>query len=86
MAPEYALWGYLSDKADVYSFGVVALEIVSGKNNNNYMPSNNCICLLDWVFKNFPFLLLLLFPVFFPLHPHPQDFSYFCIMKNITLL
>lgn len=48
MAPEYALWGYLSDKADVYSFGVVALEIVSGKNNNNYMPSNNSICLLDW--------------------------------------
>ncbi|GJS08433.1 probable LRR receptor-like serine/threonine-protein kinase RFK1 isoform X1 [Tanacetum coccineum] len=27
MAPEYALWGHLSDKADVYSFGVVALEI-----------------------------------------------------------
>lgn len=49
MAPEYALWGYLSDKADVYSFGIVVLEIVSGKNNNSYMPSNNCICLLDWV-------------------------------------
>ncbi|XP_055803386.1 probable LRR receptor-like serine/threonine-protein kinase RFK1 isoform X3 [Solanum dulcamara] len=48
MAPEYALWGYLTDKADVYSFGVVLLEIVSGKNNNNYMPSNNSICLLDW--------------------------------------
>ncbi|KAL1829621.1 hypothetical protein ACET3Z_008033 [Daucus carota] len=48
MAPEYALWGYLSDKADVYSFGVVALEIVSGKNNNNYMPSEDYICLLDW--------------------------------------
>lgn len=48
MAPEYALWGYLTDKADVYSFGVVLLETVSGKNNNNYMPSNNCICLLDW--------------------------------------
>ncbi|XP_074326194.1 putative LRR receptor-like serine/threonine-protein kinase RFK1 isoform X3 [Apium graveolens] len=48
MAPEYALWGYLSDKADVYSFGVVALEIVSGKNNNNYMPSEYYICLLDW--------------------------------------
>ncbi|GFP96953.1 probable LRR receptor-like serine/threonine-protein kinase rfk1 [Phtheirospermum japonicum] len=27
MAPEYALWGYLTDKADVYSFGVVILEI-----------------------------------------------------------
>lgn len=53
MAPEYALWGYLTYKADVYSFGVVALEIVSGKNNNNYMPSNNYICLLDWVRMDF---------------------------------
>ncbi|KAI3710106.1 hypothetical protein L2E82_39880 [Cichorium intybus] len=48
MAPEYALWGYLSDKADVYSFGVLALEIVSGKNNSSYAPINGCICLLDW--------------------------------------
>ncbi|WCJ31857.1 Leucine-rich repeat transmembrane protein kinase [Euphorbia peplus] len=48
MAPEYALWGHLSDKADVYSFGVVALEIVSGKNNNDFLPSNHCLCLLDW--------------------------------------
>ncbi|KAH0698178.1 hypothetical protein KY290_015985 [Solanum tuberosum] len=48
MAPEYALWGYLTDKADVYSFGVVLLETVSGKNNNNYMPSHTSICLLDW--------------------------------------
>ncbi|XP_051125516.1 probable LRR receptor-like serine/threonine-protein kinase RFK1 isoform X2 [Andrographis paniculata] len=48
MAPEYALWGYLTDKADVYSYGVVILEIVSGKSNNNYMPSRNFVCLLDW--------------------------------------
>uniref|UniRef100_A0A2P2MSZ7 non-specific serine/threonine protein kinase n=1 Tax=Rhizophora mucronata TaxID=61149 RepID=A0A2P2MSZ7_RHIMU len=48
MAPEYALWGYLTYKADVYSFGVLALEIVCGKNNNDYMPNNHCICLLDW--------------------------------------
>ncbi|KAF5949283.1 hypothetical protein HYC85_011276 [Camellia sinensis] len=27
MAPEYAMRGYLTDKADVYSFGIVALEI-----------------------------------------------------------
>ncbi|KAI9385478.1 hypothetical protein POPTR_011G072966v4 [Populus trichocarpa] len=40
MAPEYALWGYLTDKADVYSFGVVALEIVSGKSNSSYRPEN----------------------------------------------
>ncbi|KAK6123956.1 hypothetical protein DH2020_042301 [Rehmannia glutinosa] len=48
MAPEYALWGYLSYKADVYSFGVVALEIVAGKNNMKYRPSENFFCLLDW--------------------------------------
>ncbi|XP_009351856.2 probable LRR receptor-like serine/threonine-protein kinase At1g07650 [Pyrus x bretschneideri] len=48
MAPEYALWGYLSDKADVYSFGVVALELISGKNNVKYRPNENFVCLLDW--------------------------------------
>nr|XP_028958942.1 probable LRR receptor-like serine/threonine-protein kinase At1g07650 [Malus domestica] len=48
MAPEYALWGYLSDKADVYSFGVVALELLSGKNNIKYRPNENFVCLLDW--------------------------------------
>jgi serine/threonine protein kinase len=49
MAPEYALWGYLTYKADVYSFGIVALEIVSGKHNMSYGPASNCACLLDWV-------------------------------------
>ncbi|KAK4857980.1 hypothetical protein QYF36_009057 [Acer negundo] len=48
MAPEYALWGYLTYKADVYSFGVVALEIVSGINNMGFVPDDNCACLLDW--------------------------------------
>ncbi|CBI30750.3 unnamed protein product, partial [Vitis vinifera] len=50
MAPEYALWGYLTNKADIYSFGVVALEIVSGKNNTSYKPENECVCLLDLAF------------------------------------
>ncbi|XP_011002049.1 PREDICTED: probable LRR receptor-like serine/threonine-protein kinase At1g29720 isoform X6 [Populus euphratica] len=48
IAPEYALWGHLTDKADVYSFGVVALEIVSGKSNSIYRPENENVCLLDW--------------------------------------
>ncbi|KAK4589474.1 hypothetical protein RGQ29_020160 [Quercus rubra] len=48
MAPEYALWGYLTYKADVYSFGVVALEIVAGKNNIKYRPNEKFVCLLDW--------------------------------------
>ncbi|KAL8090907.1 putative LRR receptor-like serine/threonine-protein kinase At1g07650 isoform X3 [Apium graveolens] len=47
MAPEYALWGYLTDKADVYSFGVVALEIVSGKSNLKDLSNKNYVCLLD---------------------------------------
>ncbi|XVE88267.1 hypothetical protein DITRI_Ditri19aG0056100 [Diplodiscus trichospermus] len=36
MAPEYAMWGYLTYKADVYSFGISTLEIVSGKHNISY--------------------------------------------------
>ncbi|KAJ6893748.1 hypothetical protein NC652_027726 [Populus alba x Populus x berolinensis] len=48
MAPEYALWGNLTDKADVYSFGVVALEIVSGRSNSSYRTTNEFVCLLDW--------------------------------------
>ncbi|PON42872.1 GPCR kinase [Parasponia andersonii] len=48
MAPEYALWGYLTYKADIYSFGVVALEIVAGKNNMKYRPNENYVCLVDW--------------------------------------
>ena len=49
MAPEYALWGYLTTKADVFSFGVVALEIVAGKSNMKYRPNENYVCLVDWV-------------------------------------
>ncbi|RWR96280.1 Protein kinase domain-containing protein [Cinnamomum micranthum f. kanehirae] len=50
MAPEYALRGYLTDKADVYSFGIVALEIVSGKSNTSYKPKSEGIYLLDWAY------------------------------------
>ncbi|CAI9279064.1 unnamed protein product [Lactuca saligna] len=47
MAPEYALWGFLTYKAYVYSFGVLALEIIAGKNNMKYQPNEDCFCLLD---------------------------------------
>ncbi|XP_047315445.1 probable LRR receptor-like serine/threonine-protein kinase At1g07650 isoform X2 [Impatiens glandulifera] len=50
MAPEYAMRGYLTEKADVYSFGVVALEIVSGKSNANFRPSEEFVYLLDWAY------------------------------------
>lgn len=55
MAPEYAMRGYLTEKADVYSFGVVTLEIVSGMSNTNYRPNEDCVCLLDWVSNVLPF-------------------------------
>ncbi|XP_062169467.1 probable leucine-rich repeat receptor-like serine/threonine-protein kinase At3g14840 isoform X2 [Alnus glutinosa] len=48
MAPEYALRGYLTDKADVYSFGVVALEIVSGRTNTSHRAKEESFQLLDW--------------------------------------
>ncbi|KAK7324505.1 hypothetical protein VNO77_28107 [Canavalia gladiata] len=47
MAPEYAMFGYLTDKADVYSFGIVALEIVCGKSNTIYRSKEETVCLLD---------------------------------------
>ncbi|RDX72586.1 putative leucine-rich repeat receptor-like serine/threonine-protein kinase, partial [Mucuna pruriens] len=48
MAPEYAMHGYLTDKADVYSFGVVALEIVSGRSNMIQRHIEEAFHLLDW--------------------------------------
>ncbi|XP_008245552.1 PREDICTED: probable leucine-rich repeat receptor-like serine/threonine-protein kinase At3g14840 [Prunus mume] len=48
MAPEYAMRGYLTDKADVYSFGILVLEIVSGRNNTTYRGKEKSFYLLDW--------------------------------------
>ncbi|KAI6687160.1 hypothetical protein NL676_023988 [Syzygium grande] len=48
MAPEYAMHGYLTDKADIYSFGIVALEVVSGRTNTSYQKKEKCFYLLDW--------------------------------------
>jgi serine/threonine protein kinase len=49
MAPEYAMHGYLTDKADVYSFGIVALEIVSGRSNTMHRAKEEAFYILDWV-------------------------------------
>ncbi|KAF8080065.1 hypothetical protein N665_0978s0007 [Sinapis alba] len=49
MAPEYALWGQLTEKADVYSFGIVAMEIVSGRSIVKKKGSVDDIPLINWV-------------------------------------
>ncbi|KAK6785519.1 hypothetical protein RDI58_018974 [Solanum bulbocastanum] len=40
LSPEYALYGLYSVKSDVYSFGILVLEIVTGKSNRRFSPSN----------------------------------------------
>ncbi|KAF3634403.1 G-type lectin S-receptor-like serine/threonine-protein kinase [Capsicum annuum] len=40
LSPEYALYGVYSVKSDVFSFGILLLEIVSGKSNRKFSPSD----------------------------------------------
>ncbi|GKV45296.1 hypothetical protein SLEP1_g52401 [Rubroshorea leprosula] len=48
IAPEYAMRGYLTDKADVYSFGIVALEVISGMSNTSSWTKEDSFYLPDW--------------------------------------
>ncbi|XP_020220813.1 probable receptor-like protein kinase At1g11050 [Cajanus cajan] len=52
VAPEYALYGQLTEKSDVYSFGVVILEIMCGRKALEVSSSGAPIFLItDWVWS-----------------------------------
>ncbi|KAL8530754.1 hypothetical protein ACS0TY_007700 [Phlomoides rotata] len=48
VAPEYALYGQLTERSDVYSFGVVLLELLSGKKALIAVNDGNPTLLTDW--------------------------------------
>ncbi|KAJ0972084.1 hypothetical protein J5N97_020043 [Dioscorea zingiberensis] len=48
LAPEYALYGQLTEKSDVYSFGVVILEIMSGRKALDTSSTSSMVLITDW--------------------------------------
>ncbi|XP_041020548.1 probable LRR receptor-like serine/threonine-protein kinase RKF3 [Juglans microcarpa x Juglans regia] len=51
VAPEYALYGMLTERSDVYSFGVVLLELLSGKKALETEEAGKTSLLTDWAWS-----------------------------------
>lgn len=49
LAPEYFMYGKVSDKIDVYAFGVVLLELLSGKRAIGFESRKGQESLVMWV-------------------------------------
>lgn len=49
LAPEYFMYGKLSDKIDVYAFGVVLLELLSGRKPIGLETVKSRDSLIMWV-------------------------------------
>jgi len=54
LAPEYLMYGKVTDKLDVYSFGVVLLELLSGR--KPIEPSKGQESLVIWVITSYFFI------------------------------
>jgi serine/threonine protein kinase len=53
LAPEYFMYGKVSDKIDVYAFGVVLLELISGREPISSESCKGQESLVAWVRSNF---------------------------------
>ncbi|MDV3166623.1 MAG: protein kinase, partial ['Waltheria sp.' little leaf phytoplasma] len=51
VAPEYALYGQLTERTDVYGFGVVLLELLSGKKAVISFDGPRTLLLTDWAWS-----------------------------------
>ncbi|KAJ8767294.1 hypothetical protein K2173_017338 [Erythroxylum novogranatense] len=49
LAPEYAMWGKVSESCDVYSFGILLLEIITGRKPIEKLPGGVKRTITEWV-------------------------------------
>ncbi|ONK58815.1 uncharacterized protein A4U43_C08F30 [Asparagus officinalis] len=49
LAPEYAMWGKVSESCDVYSFGILLLEMISGRKPIEKLPGGIKRDITQWV-------------------------------------
>lgn len=48
LAPEYAMWGKVSESCDVYSFGILLLEIITGRKPIEKLPGGIKRTITEW--------------------------------------
>lgn len=48
LAPEYAMWGKVSESCDVYSFGILLLELVTGRKPIERLPGGVRRTITEW--------------------------------------
>eukprot|EP00249_Psilotum_nudum_P021489 c28124_g1_i2 orf=780-2021(+) len=48
LAPEYAMWGKVSESCDVYSFGILLLELISGRKPIEKLKTGQKRTIVEW--------------------------------------